>query len=76
MSIQYISDSEGKITGVFIPISEWNIIKKKYKDIDDADIYISQDQIDIVNDRLEEYYKNPDSALDFDSAINDIEKDL
>jgi len=76
MSIQYISDSKGKITGVFIPISEWNTLKKKYKDIDETDIYIPQEQKDIVNERLEEYNEDPDSALDFDSAMNDIEKDL
>ncbi len=31
MNLQYSSDSTGKITGVFIPISEWNELKSKYK---------------------------------------------
>ena len=30
MNLQYISDSKGKPTGVFIPIKDWNKIKEKY----------------------------------------------
>jgi len=29
MSYQYLSDTGGKVTGVFIPIQEWNEIKQK-----------------------------------------------
>ncbi len=32
MSIQFISDSKGVTTGVFIPISEWNELKKNKHD--------------------------------------------
>ena len=34
MSLQYISDNTGKKTAVIIPISEWNALKSKYKNID------------------------------------------
>jgi hypothetical protein len=34
MNLQYISDGEGETTGVFIPIKEWNILRKKYKGIE------------------------------------------
>ena len=30
----------------------------------------------VVNERLEEYRKNPSQALDFDEAMTDIENDL
>lgn len=36
MSLQFITDSDGKTTGVFIPINEWNKLKNKYKDIDQS----------------------------------------
>lgn len=36
MSLQFITDSDGKTTGVIIPINEWNKLKKKYKDIDQS----------------------------------------
>lgn len=30
MNLQYISDHQGKLAGVFIPIEEWLELKKKY----------------------------------------------
>ena len=30
MSVQYISDDQGKTTGVFIPIQDWNKLKNKF----------------------------------------------
>lgn len=34
MSIQYISDSNGNPTGVFIPLNEWEKLKEQYSDIE------------------------------------------
>ncbi|SHI74382.1 hypothetical protein SAMN05444280_105112 [Tangfeifania diversioriginum] len=76
MNLQYISDSKGKTTGVFIPINDWNELKSKYKDIESEDIDIPEWQKRLVLKRLENHKKNPDSALDFDSAMDDIENDL
>ncbi len=33
MRLQVIQDSNGKATGVFIPISDWKELKKKHKDL-------------------------------------------
>ena len=76
MNLQYISDSNGKTTGVFIPISEWNELKSKYKGIDQEQIIVPNWQIEEVRKRLDEYKNNPNHALDFDTALDDIEKDL
>ena len=76
MNLQYISDSKGQTTGVFIPINEWNDLKSKYKDIEQEEISVPEWHKDLVLKRLEDYKNNPDSALDFDSAIDDIEKKL
>ncbi len=76
MNLQYISDSTGKTTGVFIPITEWNELKSKYKDIDQEPIDILAWQIEEVRKRLDDYKNNPEQALDFDNAMDDIEKDL
>ena len=76
MNVQYISDSVGNTTGVFIPIDEWNELKRKYEDIDSV---ISEEVPDwhknIVMERLVVYRKN-NEAIDWDDAINDIEKNL
>lgn len=74
MNVQYISDNTGKTTGVFIPISEWNKLKEKYKDIEKIDI--PDWQMKEVRERLEGYNSNPNQAMDFDTALDDIEKDL
>jgi len=42
MRLQIIEDSKGKATGVFIPINDWQELKKKHKGLnvleyDDAD---------------------------------------
>ncbi len=76
MNLQYISDSTGQTTGVFIPINEWNNLKNKYKGIEQESIDIPEWHKDLVSQRLEDYRKNPNSAIDFDIAMDDIEKDL
>ena len=74
MNLQYISDSTGKTTGVFIPISEWNKLKNKYKGIEQEQIDLPGWQMDEVRKRLDDYKKNPEQAMDFDSVMDDIEK--
>ena len=76
MSLQYISDSTGQTTGVFIPIKEWNELKNKYKGIEEKELDIPEWHKNIVRERLEDYTKNPDKAIDFDEAMDDIEKEL
>ncbi|MCC3155092.1 hypothetical protein Q3A66_18355 [Hymenobacter sp. BT770] len=36
MDIKYLSDDKGKITGVFIPIEEWERLQKAYKITEEA----------------------------------------
>lgn len=74
MNIQYISDNKGKTTGVFIPIAEWNELKNKYTDIEQFDIPAWQ--IEEVRKRFADYKNNPEQALDFDTVMDEIEKDL
>lgn len=76
MKVQYISDSKGQTTGVFIPIKEWNELKNKYKEIEQEEITVPGWHKDLVLERLEDYKQNPGSAMDFDSAMDDIEKEL
>jgi hypothetical protein len=77
MKLQYISDSQGVTTGVLIPISEWNDLKEKYQDIEgDETSYPPQWHKDIVNERLKDYEKPPQDALDFDDSMEEIERNL
>lgn len=76
MNLQYISDSTGKTTGVYIPISEWNALRDKYHGIDNEEIDIPEWQITEVTNRIDEHKKNPEKAMDFEKALNDIENNL
>lgn len=76
INLQYISDSTGKTTSVFIPIDEWNILKNKYEGIDQEEVDVPTWQKEQVMKRLIDYHANPSSALDFDEAIEDIEEEL
>lgn len=76
MNLQYISDSKGQTTGVFIPIQEWEDLKSRYKGLEDEEVILPDWHINLVKERLDEYKTDPGKAMDFDSAMDDIEKDL
>jgi len=76
MNLQYISDSSGKTTGVFIPINEWNELKNKFEGIEQQEIAIPDWHIEQVRGRIKEFNNQPDQLLDFDNAIDNIEKEL
>jgi Zn-dependent peptidase ImmA (M78 family) len=71
MNLQYISDNEGKTTGVFIPIKDWEELKKEIKGLSEKEeqmIEIPDWQKNIVRERMEKYQKNPDRVLDWDEV--------
>jgi hypothetical protein len=76
MALQYITDSNGKTTGVFIPIKEWDEIKAKLTTgealIDDVPNWHKV----IVRRRMELYKNGTEQPIDFEQAIEDIEKSL
>lgn len=76
MNLQFISDSSGKTTGVFIPIKEWNELKNRFKGIAQAELDIPLWQTEEVDNRMEAYKNNPEQALDFEDTMNEIEKEL
>jgi len=76
MNLQYISDSKGETTGVFIPINEWNELKNKYKGIELEEVDFPSWHKDIVSKRLYEYEKDPHNISEFDLAMDEIENDL
>ena len=77
MNLQYISDSKGETTGVYIPIKEWNELKSKYKDIETAiTSTLPEWQKEINLKRLADYNNDKSNILDFDQAMEDIEKEL
>lgn len=76
MNVQYISDSSGKTTGVFIPISEWNELKRKFNGLEQEELKVPDGHAEIVRDRKENYRQNPDQTENFDSSLDDIDNSL
>lgn len=70
MSIQFISDSKGVTTGVFIPISEWNELKKKYHVSEEEHINIPDWQKEIVKKRIQQ--SKPEDYLSWDEIKNQL----
>jgi hypothetical protein len=80
MNLQFIHDTKGNTTGVFIPIEEWQGLKYKYSDLQNEEILTGLElnswQKDIIDARLKEYYKNPVDVVDFDTTLKTIRKSL
>ncbi|MEW7281087.1 addiction module protein [Aquimarina sp. 2201CG1-2-11] len=76
MNLQYISDSNGVPTGVFIPMKDWNKLKEKYNDIEIALNDIPEWHKAELDKRLADHRNNPDQVLDFNEAMDDIDKEL
>ena len=80
MNLQFIHDTKGNTTGVFIPIEEWQTLKAKYADLQMDEIEnnseLSSWQKEIIDARLNDYYTNTNDVGDFSKLLDDIEKGL
>ncbi len=80
MTLQFIHDNKGNTTGVFLPIEEWQTLKTKYSELQKAEaenlVELAPWQKQILDERLNEYYKNPTNVEDFDKTMDAIEKSL
>jgi hypothetical protein len=77
MKLQYLTDNEGKTTGVFIPIHDWEYLKNKYSMLErgeENDFEIPEWQIGIVHERLLEYRSNPENVVDWTDVQKEIEE--
>ncbi len=75
MSVQYISDSKGRTTGVFIPVKEWEKLKEKYEDLEETADTVPEWHKDILRERLAAYRANPAIAIPFDDAMDALENE-
>ncbi|MFM2388412.1 MAG: hypothetical protein RL660_3169 [Bacteroidota bacterium] len=47
MSLQVIHDSKGKATGVYIPMPQWNQLKKQHKDLESLE-YVEPSKAELL----------------------------
>ena len=75
MNLQYIHDNHGNATGVFIPIEEWQSLKKKYDGLQQEELKsldIPEWHKKILDERLEDYRKNHDNSVDFEVTMKSV----
>ena len=70
MNLQFIADSTGKTTGVYIPINDWDKLKIRYEGIEQDEILIPEEHKRIVRQRIENSNKNPERLLDWEEIKN------
>lgn len=78
MNLQYISDNDGKTTGVFIPIKDWEQLKQEIeglREMEDQLINIPHWHKELVRSRMDEYKKNPDRVLNWDEVQHNFRVD-
>jgi hypothetical protein len=79
MNLQYISDKNGITTSVVIPIQDWEELKSKYTELEKEEnnmLEVPEWHKSIIDQRLADKNDNPDSMIDFNQAMDDIEKEL
>jgi hypothetical protein len=72
MKTQIIKDYKGAPTGVFIPIEDWENIKKYYPNIEKVDEILPKWQKDILNIRLADL-NNPDKLESIDELFKALD---
>ena len=70
MNPQFTYDSKGNAVGVFLPIDEWNQLKKNMP----AD-ELPQWQKDILDNRMLLIKQNPNSIIPMEDFIEEMEKE-
>lgn len=74
MKTQIINDVNGLPTGVFIPIEDWELIKKYYPNIEKVDQQLPQWQKDILDSRLADL-DNPNNLGPIDELLRVLDSE-
>ncbi|MFY8187855.1 MAG: addiction module component CHP02574 family protein [Flavobacterium sp.] len=75
MRPQIIQDQNGKTTGVFITIEDWENIKRKYPNIEKADEDLPQWQKEIIDARLLDL-KNPQKLKPIEHLFDVLDEEI
>ncbi len=71
MTPQFTYDNKGNAVGVFLPIEDWNQLKKNLP----ATSELPQWQKDILDHRMMLIQQNPDSGMPLEDFIAEMEKE-
>lgn len=74
MNVQYLSNENGKVTAVQVPINEWELIKIKYPDVDQINSELPAWQRDLIDARLDEIQNNPERIRPIAELMKELDK--
>ncbi len=73
MSVQYLSDGNGQITAVQVPINEWELLKKKYPEIASIGTDLPDWQKALIDIRLRSINEDPKRLLPIDGLFAELD---
>lgn len=76
MRLQILQDSQGKSTGVFIPMEDWTIIKTIYPDIDVVEIDLPKWEKDLIDERLDAIAKYPERLKSGENLLAELNRKI
>ncbi len=74
MSLQYLSDQQGQIIAVQVPIQERELLVSKYPDIDSGTKMLPDWQKELIDNRLAAIEKNPERILPIDGLMAELDR--
>ncbi|MBS1623003.1 MAG: addiction module component CHP02574 family protein [Bacteroidetes bacterium] len=75
MKLQVLQDESGKPTGVFVPMSDWDLIKTSYPDIESVDKDVPQWEQDLIDQRLT-MAQNPDAVKPIGGLLDELRRKI
>ncbi|MCX2681428.1 addiction module protein [Galbibacter sp. EGI 63066] len=76
MSTQVIQDDNGKPTGVYIPIKDWEKIKMLYPGIEQFDDDLPQWEKELIDQRLATIAENPEKLQPIESLFAELKREI
>ena len=75
MSLQYLSDENGQVVAVQLPINEWEQLKRKYPDLEASNYMLLDWQKQLIDLRLQSISEDPSRLLPIDSLIEELDRE-
>jgi hypothetical protein len=74
MGLQYLSDEQGQIVAVQVPIGEWESLKRKYPEIDTSTFEPPDWQKQLIDLRLKAIDEHPERILPIDGLFEELDR--
>ena len=74
MSLQYLSDENGHVIAVQVPIEDWETLRSKYPEIEAPAASLPDWQKDLIDFRLKSIEENPERILPIDGLMEELDR--